>query len=140
MPWVGRRGRLRPGPEHWRLRQVSGTLERAQARDQKQDVCRPTTDGAATRKRRAAGKRKRKKDVSPKRTGLTARLPFGRPISPEGQSEAIAAGRKPSKAPGKTRNREIGKNKKGRKRPIKRANKKEKHTIKNQTHTTKQPQ
>ncbi len=85
--------------EHWKG---------LKARDQKQDVCRPTTDGAATRKRRAAGKRKRKKDVSPKRTGLTARLPFGGPISPEGQSEAIAAGRGPSEAPGKTKNRDVG--------------------------------
>ncbi len=24
-------GKLQPGPEHWRLRQVSGTLERAQS-------------------------------------------------------------------------------------------------------------
>ncbi len=50
-----------------------------------------------------------------------ARLSFGGPIRPERLSEAIAAGRGPSKAPGKTKNRDIGKIKKGRKRPIKRA-------------------
>ena len=60
---------------------------------------------AKTPRRREAEK---KKDVSPKRTGLTVRLPFGGPIRPEGPSEAIAAGRGPSEAPGKTKNREIG--------------------------------
>ncbi len=66
---------------------------------------------AAQRRENAAppGSGKEKKDVSPKRTGLTVRLPFGGPISPEGPSKAIAAGRGPSEAPGKTRNREIGK-------------------------------
>ena len=72
---------------------------------------------AAQRRENAAppGSGKEKKDVSPKRTGLTVRLPFGGPIRPEGQSEAIAAGRGPSEAPGKTKNREIGKKRKGRK-------------------------
>lgn len=64
--------------------------------------------GAERYRTRPCGKRKRKKDVTPKRTGLIVRLPFGRPISPEGPSEAIAAGRKPSEAPGKTKNRDLG--------------------------------
>ena len=92
--------------EHWKG---------LKARDQKQDVCRPLTDGAATRKRRAAGKRKKKEGRESEADRLDCPAPLRRSDKSGRPSEAIAAGRKPSEAPGKTKNREIGKIKKGRK-------------------------
>ena len=95
-----RRAWLRPGPEHWRLRQElehgkgsKPVTETATCVDRRSTARRP-------RKRCAREKRnKTKKDVTPKRTGLNVQLPFGRPISPTGEGEAIATGREPSPSP-----------------------------------------
>ena len=71
----------------------------------------------------------------------STRPSFGRHRKSEGRiARRSRQGENLAMTLGKTRNREIGKNQEGPKGPIKRVNKKEKHTIKNQTHTTKQPQ